>query len=98
MAVERGNRAKAEKSRTMLEKDIEDIASRPEEASSNTATRVELNKKRERELTRLKGEIEGLKIAREGTRAALRMKHNNFMADLGGRIDNFNGQHGAGHL
>merc|ERR1719398_275964 len=33
--VERGNRSKAEKSRTMLKKDIEDIASRLEEAGSN---------------------------------------------------------------
>merc|ERR1711902_255878 len=51
--VERGNRAKAEKSRTMLKKDIEDISSRLEEAGSNTATQVELNKKREGELARL---------------------------------------------
>merc|ERR1712002_943634 len=55
--VERGNRAKAEKSRTMLKKDIEDISSRLEEAGSNTATQVELNKKREGELARLKGEL-----------------------------------------
>merc|ERR1719370_748793 len=58
LAVERGNRFKAEKSRTMLKKDIEDIASRLEEAGSNTATQVELNKKREGELARLKGELE----------------------------------------
>merc|ERR1719492_698382 len=54
LAVERGNRSKAEKSRTMLKKDIEDISSRLEEAGSNTATQVELNKKREGELARLK--------------------------------------------
>merc|ERR1712158_263106 len=69
LAVERGNRSKAEKSRTMLKKDIEDIASRLEEAGSNTATQEELN------------------IAHEGTLAALRMKHNNTMADLGEQID-----------
>merc|ERR1712158_204173 len=87
LAVERGNRSKAEKSRTMLKKDIEDIASRLEEAGSNTATQVELNKKREGELARLKGELEELNIAHEGTLAALRMKHNNTMADLGEQID-----------
>merc|ERR1719435_176734 len=87
LAVERGNRSKAEKSRTMLKKDIEDIASRLEEAGSNTATQVELNKKREGELGRLKGELEELNIAHEGTLAALRMKHNNTMADLGEQID-----------
>merc|ERR1719420_418360 len=91
LAVERGNRSKAEKSRTMLKKDIEDIASRLEEAGSNTATQVELNKKREGELARLKGELEELNIAQEGTLAALRMKHNNTMADLGEQIDNLNG-------
>merc|ERR1711893_524029 len=63
--VERGNRAKAEKSRTMLKKDIEDISSRLEEAGSNTATQVELNKKREGELARLKAELEELNIAQE---------------------------------
>merc|ERR1712055_362890 len=52
--IERGSRAKAEKSRTMLKKDIEDIGSRLEEAGSNTATQVELNKKREAELGRIK--------------------------------------------
>merc|ERR1719414_88388 len=89
--VERGNRAKAEKSRTMLKKDIEDISSRLEEAGSNTATQVELNKKREGELARLKAELEELNIAQEGTLAALRMKHNNTMAELGEQIDNLNG-------
>merc|ERR1719145_135848 len=90
LAVERGNRSKAEKSRTMLRKDIEDIASRLEEAGSNTATQVELNKKREGELARLKAELEELNIAHEGTLAALRMKHNNTMADLGEQIDSLN--------
>merc|ERR1711899_219384 len=56
-------------------------------SSSNTATQVELNKKREGELARLKSELEELNIAHEGTLAALRMKHNNTMADLGEQID-----------
>merc|ERR1719283_764730 len=87
LAVERNNRSKAEKSRTMLKKDIEDIASRLEEAGSNTACQVDLNKKREAELARLKAELEELNIAQEGTLAALRMKHNNTMSDLGEQID-----------
>merc|ERR1719175_266325 len=90
LVIERAARAKAEKSRTMLKKDIEDIGSRLEEAGSNTATQVELNKKREAELARLKGELEELNIAHEGTLAALRMKHNNTMSDLGEQIDSIN--------
>merc|ERR1712079_605625 len=90
LAIERANRAKAEKSRTILKKDIEDLGSRLEEAGANTATQVELNKKREAELARLKGELEELNIAHEGTLAALRMKHNNSMGELGEQIDNMN--------
>merc|ERR1711962_1270378 len=88
--IERGNRAKAEKSRTLLKKDIEDVGSRLEAAGSDTATQVELNKKREAELARIKAELEELNIAQEGTLAALRMKHNNTMGDLGEQIDNIN--------
>ena len=55
----------------MLKKDIEDIASRLEEAGSNTSTQVELNKKREAELGRIKAELEELNISQEGTCAAL---------------------------
>merc|ERR1712061_417724 len=45
LQIERGNRAKAEKSRAILKKDIEDIITRLDEAGSNTSTQVELNKK-----------------------------------------------------
>merc|ERR1711976_1048869 len=90
LAIERANRAKAEKSRAILKKDIEDLGSRLEEAGANTATQVELNKKREAELARLKGELEEINIAHEGTLAALRQKHNNTMAELGEQIDNLN--------
>merc|ERR1712045_432089 len=90
LLIERANRAKAEKSRSILKKDIEDLGSRLEEAGANTATQVELNKKREGELARLKGELEEINIAHEGTLAALRQKHNNTMAELGEQIDNLN--------
>merc|ERR1712165_529007 len=91
LSIERNNRAKAKKSRSMLKKDLEDLGSRLEEAGANTATQVELNKKREAELARLKGELEELNIAHEGTLAALRMKHNNSMGELGEQIDGING-------
>merc|ERR1712226_853187 len=90
LAVERSNRAKAEKSRTVLKKDLEELGAKLEEAGANTATQVELNKKREGELARLKGELEELNISHEGTLAALRMKHNNNMGELGEQIDSLN--------
>merc|ERR1711997_1271009 len=90
LVIERSNRAKAEKNRSLLSRDIEDLGQRLEDAGNNTATQIELNKKREAELAKLKGELEESNIAHEGTLAALRQKHNNNMAELGEQIDTLN--------
>merc|ERR1712198_1873 len=88
--IERANRAKAEKNRTVLSRDIQDLGGRLEEAGSNTSTQIELNKKREAELMKLKSELEEANIAHEGILAALRQKHNNTMSEMGERIDALN--------
>merc|ERR1739842_172857 len=90
MGIERQNRAKAEKNRSLLSRDIEDLGSKLEDAGNNTATQIELNKKRETELSKLKSDLEESNIAHEGTLAALRQKHNNTMAELGEQIDAIN--------
>ena len=90
LIIERQSRAKAEKNRTTLSRDIQELGSRLEEAGSNTSTQIELNKKREAELLKLKGELEESNIAHEGTLAALRQKHNNNMSELGEQIDGLN--------
>merc|ERR1711981_1169636 len=88
--IERNNRAKAEKNRSVLSRDLEDIGTRLEQAGSNTSTQVELNKKRESELAKIKGDLEEANISHEGTLAALRQKHNNGMSELGEQIDSIN--------
>jgi myosin heavy chain 6/7 len=90
LAIERQNRAKAEKNRAILSRDIEDLGSRLEDAGNNTSTQIELNKKREAELAKLKAELEESNIAHEGTLAALRQKHNNNMSEMGEQIDSLN--------
>merc|ERR1711899_588380 len=90
LAIERSDRAKAEKNRATLSRDIGDLAEKLEDAGNNTATQIELNKKREAELAKLKGELDESNIAHEGTLAALRQKHNNNMAEMGEQIDNLN--------
>merc|ERR1719495_2197121 len=90
LCIERQNRAKAEKNRSLLSRDLEDLGSRLSEAGSNTSTQIELNKKREAELAKLKADLEEANIAHEGTLAALRQKHNNSMAELGEQIDGIN--------
>merc|ERR1712079_919131 len=90
LAIERQNRAKAEKNRSLLSRDIEDLGQKLEDAGNNTSTQIELNKKREAELAKLKGELEESNIAHEGTLAALRQKHNNNIAEMGEQIDSLN--------
>merc|ERR1712242_235641 len=90
LAIERQNRAKAEKNRSLLSRDIEDLGQKLEDAGNNTSTQIELNKKREVELAKLKAELEESNIAHEGTLAALRQKHNNNMAEMGEQIDGLN--------
>merc|ERR1719434_77439 len=90
LAIERQMRAKAEKNRSLLSRDLEDLGTRLEEAGSNTSTQIELNKKREAELSKLKVDLDEANIAHEGTLAALRQKHNNSMAELGNQIDAIN--------
>jgi len=90
LAIERQNRAKAEKNRSLLSRDIEDLGQKLEDAGNNTSTQIELNKKREAELAKLKAELEESNIGHEGTLACLRQKHNNTMAELGEQIDGLN--------
>ena len=90
LVIERQNRAKAEKNRSMLARDIEDINQRLEDAGNNTSTQIELNKKREAELAKLKEQLEESNINHEGTLAALRQKHNSNMSELGEQIDGMN--------
>merc|ERR1711976_467818 len=90
LTIERQSRAMAEKNRSTLSRDIGDLAEKLEDAGNNTATQIELNKKREGELAKLKAELDESNVAHEGTLAALRQKHNNNMAEMGEQIDNLN--------
>merc|ERR1712141_677498 len=90
LTIERQSRAKAEKNRAGLSRDIEDFAEKLEDAGNNTATQIELNKKREAELLSLKSELDEISINHEGTLAALRQKHNNNMSEMGEQIDSLN--------
>ena len=90
LSIERSARAKAEKNRSGLSRDIEDLAEKLEDAGNNTSTQIELNKKRESELAKLKADLDEMNITHEGTLDALRQKHNNNMAEMGEQIDSLN--------
>merc|ERR1712051_1185221 len=80
LSVERQSRAKAEKNRANISRDIEDLAEKCEDAGNNTSIQIELNSKRENDLSKLKAALDESTIAHEGTLAMLRQKHNKSMS------------------
>ncbi|XP_069700209.1 myosin heavy chain, muscle isoform X15 [Periplaneta americana] len=88
--AERQARAKAEKQRSDLARELEELGERLEEAGGATSAQIELNKKREAELAKLRRDLEEANIQHEGTLANLRKKHNDAVAEMGEQIDQLN--------
>ena len=65
LEAERQARAKAERQRSDLAREMESLGERLNEASGATAAQVELNKKRESEVTKLRKDLEEYKIANQ---------------------------------
>ncbi|KAJ6660475.1 hypothetical protein lerEdw1_017899 [Lerista edwardsae] len=86
--AERASRAKAEKQRSDLSRELEEISERLEEAGGATAAQIEMNKKREAEFQKMRRDLEEATLQHEATSAALRKKHADSAAELGEQIDN----------
>ncbi|CAH2255041.1 jg7220 [Pararge aegeria aegeria] len=87
---ERQARAKAEKQRADLARELEELGERLEEAGGATSAQIELNKKREAELSKLRRDLEEANIQHESTLANLRKKHNDAVAEMGEQLDQLN--------
>lgn len=81
-------RSKAEKQRSDLSRELEEISQRLEEAGGATIAQVELNKRREAEFQKLRRDLEESTLHHETIHAALRKKHADSVAELGEQIDN----------
>ncbi|NXW52570.1 MYSS protein, partial [Nyctiprogne leucopyga] len=86
--AERTARAKAEKHRADLSRELEEISERLEEAGGATAAQIDMNKKREAEFQKMRRDLEEATLQHEATAAALRKKHADSTAELGEQIDN----------
>ena len=86
--AERSARAKVEKQRSDLSRELEEITERLEEAGGATAAQSEMNKKREAEFLKLRRELEERSLQHDATSAALRKKHADSVAELGEQLDN----------
>ncbi|KAH0624969.1 hypothetical protein JD844_032932 [Phrynosoma platyrhinos] len=88
LEAERAARAKVEKQRSDLARELEELSERLEEAGGATSAQLEMNKKREAEFLKLRRDLEEATLHYEATAATLRKKHADSMAELGEQVDN----------
>merc|ERR1712158_148297 len=90
LEAERQARAKAERQRSDLARELENMGERLGEASGATNAQIELNKKREAEVTKLRRDLEEAKIQQEATLLALKKKHADANAEMQEQIEQLN--------
>merc|ERR1712168_815370 len=87
LEAERQARAKAERQRSDLAREIEQPGERYDEASGATVAQVELNKKREAEIVKLRKDVEEANIASESVLGNLKRKQGDAVLEMQEQID-----------
>merc|ERR1739838_807724 len=80
--AERQARAKAERQRSDLAKEMEKIGDRLDEAGGATAAQSDLNKKRENEVQKLRKDLEEANIQHEAVLLSLKKKHGDAIQEM----------------
>merc|ERR1712077_119479 len=87
LEAERQARAKAERKRSDLARELEQLGERLTEAGGATSAQMELNKKRESEVQKLRKDLEEAHIQQEATMMNLKRKHQDAVAEMSEQID-----------
>merc|ERR1711876_56308 len=87
LEAERQARAKAERQRSDLARELESLGERLTEAGGATHAQIELNKKREAEVQKLRKDLEEAHIQQESTLMNLKRKHQDAVAEMSEQID-----------
>merc|ERR1712241_490043 len=80
LEAERQARAKAERQRSDLARELESLGERLNDAGGATHAQMELNKKREAEVNKLRKDLEEARIQQEATLNSLKKKHQDAVA------------------
>ncbi|XP_042212127.1 myosin heavy chain, muscle-like isoform X2 [Homarus americanus] len=83
-------RAKVEKAKASLARELSELGDRLDEAGGATAAQIELNKKREGELAKLRHDLEETNIQHDSAVSLLRKKHNDAITELSEQIEHLN--------
>jgi len=87
LEAERQARAKAERQRSDLARELESLGERLVEAGGATSAQIELNKKRESEVSKLRKDLEECQIQHEATLISLKKKHQDAVSEMSEQID-----------
>merc|ERR1711981_687931 len=87
LEAERQARAKAERQRSDLARELDQLGERLGEASGATTAQVELNKKREAEVGKLRKDLEEVNIQNESVLMNLKKKHQDAIQEMTEQID-----------
>ena len=87
LEAERQARAKAERQRSDLAKELEELGERLSEAGGATSAQIELNKKRDAEIQKLRKDLEEAHIQQEATLTNLKRKHQDAVAEMSEQIE-----------
>ena len=87
LEAERQARSKAERQRSDLARELESLGERLNEAGGATHAQMELNKKREAEVQKLRKDLEEAHIQHEATLQNLKKKHQDAVAEMGEQIE-----------
>ena len=90
LEAERQGRAKAERQRSDLSREMENLNERLSEASGATSAQIELNKKREAEVTKIRRDLEETQIQQESTIVGLKKKQQDANAEMQEQIEQLN--------
>lgn len=87
MEQEKNNRSRAEKSKHELQQHLDEMNIKLDEAGGETFAQAEMNKKRERDLARLRRQLEETQMQTEIMLEGMRKKHNQTVQELGEQIE-----------
>ena len=85
--MQRQARSKAEKQRGDLSRELDEISQKLDEAGGATAAQLEINKKREAELAKLRQDLEAANIQHESSANLLKKKHQEAVGEMSVQID-----------
>merc|ERR1711976_610792 len=87
LEAERQARSKAERQRSDLARELESLGERLNEATGTTHAQIELNKKRESEVSKLRKDLEECRIQHDATCASMKKKQQDAVAEMSEQID-----------